>query len=414
MKKILILFLLCLPALNAGEGLKLLPKMAGDLGASEPTAAVTTAKQVAAGTPGSASWALDANEALDLSPAPHITDSRGYWMTVDSADFDRGISLPLSAPGALVRISPLPAADGTVARIALDDLVLISEAGDPFSGDAGIDRFADEEELNKAGSRMFSAGTAVFGISERLGSGELTLFADNLRYDAGRSFVIDVFERDSEITLELGTTRDTWLPGEELVFAAAFFHGESMVQPSRLEVALVAPDGRRFDLTLAAATKQRTLLDMLPSNDFGLWELVAEAEVEIDGRTVRRNARTAFAYNQPTAVFSGDVDVTLDEQGLRADFTLYVANQGSYEVRAVLFGTDAAGTSKPLAVGIASDALQAGDASLALIFDADLIEASGLGAPFIVKDLRLIHQDAMAILHRQEIGFHVIGEITRQ
>jgi len=415
MKKSTILFLLCLPALIAGEQ-TLMPLGPADLGADEPVIGpVAKAKRTAPAEPGATSWALEADQALDLSPQPHITASRGYWMRVESADFDRGISLKVTGPGALVRLSPIPDSDGTIERIDSADLVLISAAGEAFSGERGIDRFVEDAELNKAGNRLFSAGTAVFRISDAVGAGELTLFAENLRYDAGRRYTIDVFERDSEIRLELGTARDTYLAGTSMTFATAFFNGEDMVLPSALSARLIAPDGRDWDLpvTLGAA-KQRARLDMPAATRFGLWEIEVTAEAEIDGAVVRRDARTAFAYNQPTAVFRGDVQTALDAAGLRAELGLRVAVAGNYEVRGVLFGTDAEGASVPLAVGIASAPFETGAGSIDLRFEQAVLEASGLRAPFVVKDLRLIHQDAMAILHRQENGFRITGDIVRQ
>ena len=416
MKRTMILLLLCLPAIFAGEHQTLFPLGPADLGATEPTAGpLPTAKRDVPAEPGVVSWALDADEALDLSPRPHITASRGFWMTVGSADLDRGISLPITAPGALVRISPIPDADGTIERIDAADLVLISEEGTPFSGTRGIELFADEAELNKAGTRMFSAGTAVFRLSDEVGMGDLTLFADNLRSDAIHRFTIDVFERDSDIRLELGTTSDTYLAGSEMTYATAFFDGERMVLPTAVQARLIAPDGRErvLPVTLGSA-KQRTRLDMPVSSTFGLWEIQVSAETVIDGELVRRDARTAFAYNQSTAVFRGDVVTDLDQSGLYAELGLRVGVPGSYEVRGVLFGTDEKGVSLPLAVGIASRTVEMGETTVTLRFDKALIDASGLRAPFTVKDLRLIHQDAMAVLHRQEIGFHITGELVRQ
>ena len=53
--------------------------------------------------------------------------------------------------------------------------------------------------------------------------------------------------------------------------------------------------------------------------------------------------------------------------------------------------------------------LAAGHGALELAFDRELVAASGLRAPFEVRDLRLIDQGNMGLLHRQARGL-VISE----
>ena len=84
-----------------------------------------------------------------------------------------------------------------------------------------------------------------------------------------------------------------------------------------------------------------------------------------------------------------------------------VAVAGRYEVRAILFGTNAEGKLQPLAIGNTANWMEAGQGALAMTFDRKVISDSGLRAPFAVKDLRLIHQNRMSLLHRQHMAFRI-------
>ena len=55
--------------------------------------------------PVSFSWPLDPQAEL-TEAAPYQAESREYWQSVDAAELQRGIDLDLSAPGALIRVSP--------------------------------------------------------------------------------------------------------------------------------------------------------------------------------------------------------------------------------------------------------------------------------------------------------------------
>ena len=103
--------------------------------------------------PVSFSWALDPAAAL-YEPAPHLAESREYWQTVDAAELARGIDVDLSAPGALIRVSP-----GRGARkLAATDLRLSGNGRG-----ARLERTASDTELQAAGMDV-EAGTAMVRV----------------------------------------------------------------------------------------------------------------------------------------------------------------------------------------------------------------------------------------------------------
>ncbi len=101
------------------------------------------------------------------------------------------------------------------------------------------------------------------------------------------------------------------------------------------------------------------------------------------------------------ARFSGSVDVDR-AGGLGLRLGVESASASRYEARGVLYATAADGALRPVGIAHAAAWLEAGDGSLELTFDRTLLAESGLGAPFELRDLRLVDQVSMGLLHRQE------------
>jgi len=116
---------------------------------------------------------------------------------------------------------------------------------------------------------------------------------------------------------------------------------------------------------------------------------------------VVRTARTAFACSLPTAVLGGDAAVRSGEAGVEIALAVDVTTAGRYDASGVLYGTDAKGQLRPLALAHAANWLDPGRAALTLTFDAARLEAARLAAPFELRDLRLADQGRMGVLHRQ-------------
>src|SRR5687768_7444513 len=55
--------------------------------------------------PVSFSWALDPSDPLS-TPDTHVAESRESWQTVEGSELARGVDLALTAPGAMIRVSP--------------------------------------------------------------------------------------------------------------------------------------------------------------------------------------------------------------------------------------------------------------------------------------------------------------------
>ncbi|MFN3311187.1 MAG: DUF4785 domain-containing protein [Thermomonas sp.] len=329
------------------------------------------------------SWALDPALALSASP-PYQTESREYWLTVQGRELQQGVALPMSAPNALVRVSPAAGA----AALRADD-IRVAMQGRPV----GITRSADAQALRQAGMEA-SAGTQVLRLGAGSGPGRAILQAPRAQ---GR-YVIHVFEPDSPVVLHARADRSQALAGEQMRVAIAATSG-GRPGALRSNALLVAPDGR------SQAVGVRTNADGSQSATFplpdravavpGLWEL----QVFSDVGGIPRDARTAFAVAQPTARLAGSY--ALDASRLRVSLPVQAASPGRYEARGTLYASAPDGSLRPVSEAHAAAWMEAGSGTLVLQFQREHLPP-GYGAPFELRALELNDQSRLGKLEARE------------
>ena len=331
------------------------------------------------------SWALDPDAALS-DTAPFQAESREYWMTVEGNELARGLPLQMTAPGALVRISP---ATGSAALRARDFSVT---AG---SRKIGIAQAADSEALRKAGMDA-SAGTQVIRLGDGSAAGRHVLRAANAR---GR-YVIHVFEPASDRVLFARADRNQALAGSRMrVAIGATSAGRQAAVAS--QALLVGPDGSSQTVPVRDAVGGgQEAVFTVPTNASqakGLWEL----QVFSDVGDVPRDARTAFAVAQPTARFGGVF--TVDAANLRVSLPVEAASPGRYEARGTLYATAKDGSLRPVSQAHAAAWMRPGTSSLVLQFARTHVPG-GYGAPYEVRQLELNDQGRMAPIESRSRG----------
>lgn len=331
------------------------------------------------------SWALDPDAELS-DTAPFQAESREYWTTVEGSELARGVALQMTAPGALIRVSP---AKGSLGLRASD--FSVNAAGRKV----GIARAADADALRKAGMDA-SAGTQVIRLGDGSGAGRHVLRAANAR---GR-YVVHVFEPASDRVLFARADRNHALAGTRMrVAIGATDAGRKAAVAS--QALLVAPDGSSQSVAVrdAVGGGQEAVFTVpaTASQAKGLWEL----QVFGDVGDVPRDARTAFAVAQPTARFSGIFGV--DAANLRVSLPVEAASPGRYEVRGTLYATAEDGSLRPVSEAHAAAWMDAGDGMLVLQFARAHVPA-GYGAPFEVRQLELNDQGRMAPIESRTRG----------
>jgi len=342
-------------------------------------------------TPVRVSHALDAAQAIDSAPKPFVAQSREFWSDVGATELRTGVKLHTTAPGALIRLSPQGGASA-----ALDPAgVLIRNRGKTLRAVEASLAVADTKPLRSAGMDV-PTGTLVLRLAPAAGSGEMEITAAHAQ---GR-YLVHVLDAGSTLVLGFGADRDTVLVGSTITFRAT---STGLKLASGL---VTAPDGYsanlKFERNADGSFSASFTPDAAHAAGPQLWEAHVFAAANAAGLAVLRDAKTAFAVSAPTAHLAGGAQTLTDAAGVHATFDIDTGAASRYQVSAVLYGTGSDGAMRALALGQSAAWLDAGNGRIGLSFDADVVAASGLHAPFEVRDLRLVDQATMSLIERRE------------
>lgn len=339
-------------------------------------------------------WALDPAQPLQ-APGPQAAISRSYWQQVDGAELQRGLELPLSAPDAVIQLSPAPGARALPASAL--------QVRDP-AGRSSVARSVDARQLQDAGmpvgdgSSMLRTGTTSAAGAYRLQSAQ-----------AQGRYVVQVLEPNSPLRLEVQASQAQVLAGGNVQLQARLLEDGASAATLRTrrgslggEALLVAPDGRSWPQRLLRTTdgslRAQVRIPAEASNTQGLWELQVFAQA--DG--VLRDGKVAFAVARPTARFAGEA--MPDPASRRVSLPLQVAAAGRYEARGTLYATAANGQLQPVAQAHAAAWFDGpGRGALVLPFDQAALPA-GFGAPYELRDLQLQDQSRMAPIESRALA----------
>lgn len=371
--------------------------VAGDLVGARLTADVPAVSAAIDRAPVAMSWPIDqATDDLQSRPVAHRADSRAWWKRADAAALATGVPLPISQPGALLKLSPQ---DG--AALGVDALELVDPQGRTYRGADVFKPLVEPTHLRDAGAE-FAPGTAMFRLRPDLGVGAFVL-----RARVRGPVLVHVLERDADAYLSLEPDSDIVLTGGRLHVRARLRDGQADLKARSISGELIGPDGEstRFALTRAADGSWRADLPAptRAARPGVLHTLQIHAEgVTARGVPVRRTVTNAVAIAAPTARYTGTVAVEDAGDGrLQIHLPVEVSAASRFAASAVLHGTNRAGKLQPIGVGQAARWLEPGAGELVLEFDAATLKAAGLQGPYELRDLRLVDQGRLATVHRQ-------------
>ncbi|MGB0513259.1 MAG: DUF4785 domain-containing protein [Wenzhouxiangellaceae bacterium] len=342
--------------------------------------------QIAAPTPG-----------LDRT---RIAESRQYYIDTDGAELGRGIELPLTAPGAVIRVS----AAGN-ASLSLDNVGLRHNGRDV--------RALGFTEASATGASLRGAGwsvpenTIAFRLDKRVGAGTLGLVVDGLRSD--QPVLVHVFEPDSPYVARLELNRQAFLAGQTLEAALVVHHPGGQIIPRAAGMMLRGDEdaiGNSMRPRAADGVWEITTAARAAEVPGTLHEVQTHVDTVINGIRVRRDLSQAVAIAPAMARLTGDVEIRR-EAGLNLALGVETALQGRYQLRGTLYASDKRGQLQPVALAESAAVLEAGRGHLGLQFDLDAARNAGYGAPFELRDLSLFDQGRLLLLEQRAVGLSV-------
>lgn len=394
--------IICLQV-QAAAPIEFLPVQAGDLSARAVIASPDNNAGYAAARPEAVSVSWAAQGEIELKTKPFLAQSRESYRQVSGAQLNAGIDIHTSSARALVRLQPI----GEVGQREKDaihpkELQVKANNGVALSNGDGMEMIVSADKLAKA-DLPFAPGTSTFRLNSSLGSGTFKLQAGKLQDD--QQYLINVVEPDSPFALTMQAESLNYLHGQTLVLHSTLAGLGRAHAMQKIEASLVSPAGRVFPLTFKADANNDYRAQLkLDANEIptpGAWEVRAQSESQVDGQTVQRTVRIALPVALPVARLSGPAQLQEANGSLALKFGVEAATAGRYEVRGLLYGT-VDGKLVALAVAHSAKWLEAGKKSIDLTFDPALLQGSV--APYEVRDVSLLDQGRIGVLHKQARG----------
>ncbi|MDF2179518.1 DUF4785 family protein [Aliiglaciecola sp. CAU 1673] len=318
---------------------------------------------------------------------PYITSSDEYSIQVSGKALSKGLKLDLTQGQAMILVSRL----GTAQALNTE---MLSVTGSR-QGQSWVAERISAEQLAQTG--VFS-GTLALKTTAQVGPALLKTAQQLSDKD---NYRITVKEKGSAYRLNMQVARQNHTDQETASVLASIQHLGQSLDASQLNATLVAPNGSIQDL-MVGHTGEGQVEIMIPkvSNPVppsqGMYEVHLSAKAQDKGLTIRRDGKIALAFANKQADLNAVTLVT--DKPLTAEVALYVDAPSRYEIRAVLYATDANGTLQPVMETHAAQTLGAGAATLRLPFDAAILTASGLGKPYMLRDVRLFDQRQLGLI----------------
>lgn len=353
--------------------------------------------------PLSVSWPLSHDNALQSQPQPFARSSREYWRDVSASELQQGLQLPLTAPGAIIRLSPGDRVGGK-----LDPAGVHLQLGrQSLTANTASSQVADAASLHAAGMDV-PAESMVMQLKPALGAGIATL---QVPAASGR-YVVHVFEPQSPFTVTATADRDDLLLGRNVHVRVALQDEGRDIPLSSVGGLLRAPDGNSTSLRFQRQADGSFSVDAQPRNipaTPGLWELHSfTVGRDAAGNEIRRDTTTVFAAAVPDARFSGLASTArATDRGIDITLGVTARSASRYAVSGVLYGRGANGLMVPAAFAQSAAWMSAGDGKLTLHYDPASLQ--GIDAPYELHDLRLQDQPAVGLLERRALAMSFIA-----
>lgn len=343
-----------------------------------------------------------AGEALLPEPPTHVAESREFWKRVTAEDLRGGVEFSTTAPEAVVRLSPV---EGPVRAhwISVDQMVLGTPSGQTLKAEEAFSRTATPEQLLQAGM-AFPEGTFAFRLAPEAGQGRFRLSAPGLDAPEGSAYLLHVLDARSDLVLSLQAGSDTVFRGGSVSARGWLADADGFIPGVSGEAEISSPDGRRWSAAVRTLADGSVRVDhplrVSPSGRPGLWEVHLRVTAERGGGAIQRDVHTAFAYVVPTARLAGEVRAAVRKGSLALRVPLEAAAPGRYALQCVVWGTDGTGERRPVARVETAAWLEAGRGVLRAEVPADVLREGGGRPPYEVRDVRLVDQSRLFLLHR--------------
>jgi hypothetical protein len=272
--------------------------------------------------------------------------SYGYTKRVTSTQLNAGVKISTTAPGAVIRISPLqknqvmPPLHITTPK---KQVLGLKEASSQYSQDSALDESIDT-----------STHQTITQINPQLGAGEFIIQSSGIhalqgaKAQTNAAYMIHVLDKYSPDFLQIETNATHYHHGDTVITTLSF--GEVSHETSDISAFIVGPQGQKIPLEFTKegfnTFKASTVLTSEVNDKGENWHVEVDVVCGAGHSLFRRSGHTAFSYSIPSARL-----VRIQKsptKPLTFVASIEVATASRYVLQSVLFEKNEAGAPIPL------------------------------------------------------------------
>ncbi len=342
---------------------------------------------------------------------PQTISSRSYSVKISANDFNKGVEIYTSAPGAIVRITPFVQKNAiqqkTIFAIEPENLMVSGDKGSLAVTDNGMELMSKSSAMSQASNQMFKMSSA-FKIAKDLGAGKFVL-KSNKQFNANNPFIVQVFDKNSHDILTASSNKYAYNLQDNLSVKAAL---KSSQRIDKLKAQLVSPAGNSYPVTFVKSQKGEfrlnKQLNLSENRKPGeLWEVQLRVDAMSNQKRVIRDIRIPMDIHRQSALITGKINQLSMPGRTLIEVPVNVEASGRYVIQGIIYGTDASGNKVPALDVQTAKWLNAGNENIALSVAKNKLLSSGLSAPFQLQQLTLKDQSRMSNLERQSLKLKI-------
>lgn len=288
--------------------------------------------------------------------------SYSYKERISLEQLRKGIVITTTAPGAVVRITPLQ--NKLIPQLKIktpeNQLLSLQDASALYSQDEPF------------GDKLLSVKhLTMLQIKPELGFGKFILKSEvNSPQDAD-SYLINVYDKFSPIYMEVGTDSLHYQHGDKVTATITMVDNYIDYDADEIEASLIGPSGQNIPLNISKIKNNQfeaTAVITSEVNDHGEnWYLEANVTPEYGQESVRRNGHAAFSYSIPSASLLNVKKIS--SKPLTFVATLDVATASRYALQSVLYRKNNKGEAVPVETSQRAQWLEVGKQVIQFTFD---------------------------------------------
>ncbi len=346
----------------------------------------------------------DSADAFQINPPQAIT-SRSYSLKISANDFNKGVEIFTTAPGAIVRITPFVQKTSlqqkTLFAIEPENLRVSGDNGSLAITDNGMELMSKSSAMSQTSDQMFKMSSA-FKIAKALGAGKFVL-KSNKKFNSNNPFIVQVFDKNSNEILTASSNKYAYNLQDTLSVNAVLKNSQRI---NKLKAQLVSPAGNSYPVTFTQSQKGvfrlNQPLHLTENRNPGeLWEVQLRVDGMSNQKRTIRDIRIPIDIHRQSANFTRNINQRSMPTRSLIEIPLNVKANGRYVVQGIIYGTDSAGRKVPVLDVQTAKWLNTGRNYIELSVTKSKLLSSGLSAPFFLQQLSLKDQSRMADLQNQ-------------